>query len=125
LVKTGSSTLALTGALTYQGTTALSGGTLTLATPPPAGLHLGAGTLVYSGAAASLPGYLLNTESNGTAAVFRQCGDVTVTGLVQSVSGGFVKQGAGMLAFTYRALRRWAPHTNRPARHAARHRPER
>jgi len=101
LVKTGSSTLALTGALTYQGTTALSGGTLTLATPPPAGLHLGAGTLVYSGAAASLPGYLLNTESNGTAAVFVNAADVTVTGLVQSVSGGFVKQGAGMLAFTY------------------------
>jgi autotransporter-associated beta strand protein len=104
LVKTGSSKLALTGPLTYQGTTALSGGTLTLATPPPAGLHLGAGTLVYSGADASLPGYLLNTGSNGTAAVLANAADVTVTGQVQSVSGGFVKQGAGTLTFTYQGV---------------------
>ncbi|HON46294.1 MAG TPA: autotransporter-associated beta strand repeat-containing protein [Kiritimatiellia bacterium] len=101
LVKTGSSTLALTGPLTYQGTTVSSGGTLALATPPPADLRLGAGTFVHAGAAASLPGYLLNTESNGTAAVFANTADVTVTGRVQAVAGGFVKQGTGTLAFTY------------------------
>ena len=64
-------------------------------------MRLGAGTFVHSGAAASLPGYLLNTESNGTAAVFANTADVTVTGRVQAVAGGFVKQGTGTLAFTY------------------------
>jgi autotransporter-associated beta strand protein len=102
VTKRGTGTAALDGTPGYQGATAVQGGTLALAAPPPAGLSLGAGTFAYTGAtAADLPGYTLNTGSNGLAAVLRHDADLAVTGRVQTVAGGFVKRGAGTLAFTW------------------------
>jgi autotransporter-associated beta strand protein len=102
VTKAGPGAAALTGTLAYRGATAVTGGTLALATPPPAALTLGAGTLAYTGAAAAaLPGYTLNTASNRLAAVLASAADLAVTGRVNAVAGGFVKAGPGTLAFTY------------------------
>ena len=101
IVKSGSSRLALSGTLAYRGTTALTGGTLALATPPPAGLTLGAGTFAYTGADANLPGYTLNAGASPVAAVLDSDANLTVTGAVSSIAGGFVKRGSGTLTFVF------------------------
>lgn len=100
LVKTGASTLVLDTTPAYTGTTVANGGTLALSTPPAGPLTLGAGTLAYTGADASLPGYTVNLAATNAAVLLTDAA-FTVTGPVQTLSGGFVKRGTGTLAFTH------------------------
>ena len=115
VTKAGSGTAALTGTLSHQGATAVQGGTLALAAPPPAALTLGAGTLAYTGPAENVPGYTVNTYSDRLATVLSHTADITVTGSVQAVSGGFVKRGTGTLAFTFPGAQTLSAATASPA----------
>ena len=113
----GGGTVTLAGANTYTGPTTVNCGTLVVpsladggsassigASPASAGnLVLGAGTLHYTGPSVTINrGYTLSSSNSpARAAVLRIDNDLTLSGPCASVSGAFLKTGAGTLRYTY------------------------
>ncbi len=126
LIKSGSSTLELSGSSSYSGATILKGGTLSVTTlangsaasnigassATPENLVLGPATLLHRGINnISNRGYTLDAGSNPVrAAVIHVEDHLTFGGEVKAVSGGLLKIGPGTLAYTYPGLNTISAH---------------
>lgn len=107
--KNGSGTLAVAGNNTdFNGKWRTSGGRLNFASPTAMGtsrtdadaLTVGAGTLTYSGSAASVTkGIIVATGDSTNAAIFETTSDLSLSGTVTFQSGIFCKRGTGTLTF--------------------------
>lgn len=126
LTKSGSSFLIPTAANTYTGPTAVSAGTLRVASlanggasspvgassAAPGNLVIGMGTLHITGPAATDRGYTLRTVDTTRAAVLRVDDEVTFGGQILADSGAFVKAGLGTVTYTYPGANQLNRHSN-------------